>query len=102
MVELKEDFKPWNEPGTHLAGYLGPREKIPVGSDGQTSWKRQMKTEEGEVLTFLSPDWSLESLLSKIAEGTFVEIKYEGESQTGSGNMKKDFKVWLEQIPTDG
>lgn len=97
MVEVKEDFRPWNEPGTSIAGFLGPREKISVGSDGQ-SWKRQIKTEEGEIVSFLSPDWSLESMLSKIAEGTFIEIQFEGETTTGSGNMKKNFKIFQEQV----
>ena len=57
-----------------------------------------IRTEEGKIITFLSPDWSLESKLSKIPEGTWVEIEYLGETVTGSGNMKKNFKVYYEHI----
>jgi len=101
LVEVKEDFIPWNEPGTNIAGDLGPREKIPIGTDGQWSWRRQIRTEEGEIKSFLSPDWSLESKLTKIPEGTWVEIEYLGETPTGSGNMKKNFKVLHQLIEVE-
>jgi len=94
LVELTEQFHPWDEEGQTLEGFLGPNEEISVGDEGGTTLRRYVTTEEGDI-AFLSPP-SLERWLGKVEDGVWVKILYESNITTKNGIMKK-FKVWVEQ-----
>jgi len=98
MVEIQENFHIWNQEteGRTIEGYLGPADEITVG-DGDISIKRVILADDGQLIGFLSPRFSLEPKLKIAGEGTYIAITYVGEELMKSGNSLKKFKVWTDQ-----
>jgi len=96
IQKISERFIPWDTIGTVNAGWVGSAEEITVGEDQGTTKRRTMRTDEGEIIAFLSP-MSLERSLSHVGVGEWCQIEYVADQQTRNGVMKI-FEVYKEVI----